>query len=103
MATPRFRVSFATLTGVPSLELRTASVEGETTKHAKYSKRAATPQDDGRVLRDCARTLSLVPSRNSDAREILLRSLSPEYADGTLPLYKVSLSVANTLATHSEL
>ncbi len=31
-----------------------------------------------------ARTLSLVPSRNSDAREILLRSLSPDYADGTL-------------------
>ena len=29
-------------------------------------------------------TLSLVPSRNSDAREILLRRLSPEYADGTL-------------------
>ena len=31
-----------------------------------------------------ARTLSLVPSRNSDAREILLRSLFPEYADGPL-------------------
>ena len=33
-----------------------------------------------------ARTLSLVPSRNSDARKILLRSLSPEYADGTLTI-----------------
>ncbi len=31
-----------------------------------------------------ARTRGLVPSRNSDARKILLRSLSPEYADGTL-------------------
>ena len=31
-----------------------------------------------------ARTQGLVPSSNSDAREILLRSLSPEYADGTL-------------------
>ena len=42
-------------------------------------------------MKDCmwfnARTLSLVPSRNSDAREILLRSLSPEYADGTLIRY----------------
>ena len=31
-----------------------------------------------------ARALSLVPSHNSDARKILLRSLFPEYADGTL-------------------
>ena len=31
-----------------------------------------------------ARTQGLVPSSNSDARKILLRSLSPEYADGTL-------------------
>ena len=82
--------------------------ELETTKYSKYTKKAAAPQDCqcGRKPRNTqntqkkglyvkgkprkglhwfnARTLSLVPSSNSDAREILLRSLSPEYADGTL-------------------
>ena len=87
-------VANASAKHVKDCRWRTASVEGETTKYSKYSKRAAAPQDcmwvwlrhrtTGRVLRDCASTLSLVPSRNSNAREILLRSLSPEYADGTL-------------------
>ena len=35
-----------------------------------------------------ARTLDLFPSRNSDARSVMLRIPLPEYADGTLRLSK---------------
>ena len=51
----------------------------------------ATPYRDGlRIRRSSLRTnvllraLTVVPSRNSDARSVMLRIPLPEYADGTL-------------------
>ena len=51
----------------------------------------ATPYRDGRRIRRSSlrtnvllRALTVVPSRNSDARSVMLRIPLPEYADGTL-------------------